>query len=335
VNPFDKVKDSSVWYRPNAMAAAKKIDSAIRIGVVSKISKDKDSDEARYFVEVKDKNDTIYVWCKPMYRFTGVYNYEEYTGIGYTPSPTPSFANTFNSKAGDFVLVAFLAGDPREGIILGGLNHPARKPKTNPDNGPEYFSEFNGIEKTINKDGEYTIVFKGVPINVAALKTPSTGAPIIPPTYNPTITGTFMKFDKQGSWELSDEAIGLKQSIKLDKPGGKITLTSGQSKLEFNKTDIKTTLATNTLEIDTKLKINQKTLDFSLEAKKDIKIKGLKIAIGTSGMELFEELIEFITNIGQVQVQSPTGPCTPLMASPQWAKIEAIKTKFSIAKGSL
>ena len=44
-----------------------------------------------------------------------------------------------------------------------------------------------------------------------------------------------MKLDKTGSWEVTDNAIFKSQSIKIDKPDGKIIITSGNTILTIDK----------------------------------------------------------------------------------------------------
>lgn len=334
MNPFEKVKDSSIWYDADNMSAVHKKDPFIRIGIVIRGAVDENTSEPKYLVEVRDKNDKITLWCRAMSRLGGAYNYEEYTLRGFTDSPLSAISDFFAAKAGDFVLVAGLAGETREGIILGGLKHPSRKSTLNPENGPAYNKEFNGIEEKITTEGEYTVTFLGKPINESLLKAP-VSAPIVPPIYNPAITGSYIKFDTNGSFEINDKAIGLEQSIKLDKPSGTLSIKSGMTEFTMEKLTQAATMKNYTLTIDSKISIKAKTLQFSVDAAASIKLKGLKVAIGTSGIELFDQLIQLIDALGKVQVTSPVGPCTLLMATPQWVQVELIKAKLNIVKGSL
>lgn len=334
MNPFQKVKDSSIWHDSDNLVASTKKDPYIRIGTVLKSQVDEQSSEPKYLVEVRDKNDKIIMWCRVMSRFGGAYNYEEYALRGYTTSPLSSLADSFAAKAGDFVLVVALAGETREGLILGGLKHPARKSTLDPAEGPAYAREFNGIQEKISPEGEYTLTFLGKPVNEAILKAPQS-APIVPPVYNPTITGSYIKFDSGGGIELNDKAVALPQSIMIDKGGGTLTIKSGTNELMFDKNGMATTLATGKLSVDAKVSAEIKTAQLSLEATTTVKIKGLKVAIGSDSVELFDELIKMIDAIGQIQVTSPVGPCTPIMATPQWANIVAIKAKLTAVKGSL
>lgn len=334
MNPFEKIKDSSIWHNTDDMVAVTKKDPYVRVGIVIKGMLDEDTSEPKYLVEVRDRNDKITMWCRVASRFGGAYNYEDYTLRGYTSSPLSALADFFAAKAGDFVIVVALAGETREGVILGGLKHPSRESKLDPEEGPAYAKEFNGIEEKITPDGEYTLTFLGQPINRALLSAPSS-VPIIPPIYNPAITGSYIKFDSTGGFEINDSAIGLSQSIKLDKLGGTLTIKSGTNELSMDKFGLTTNIKTGQLSIEGALSIEAKTIQFSVDALATVKIKGLQVAIGNNGVELFDELIKLIDSIGQVQVTSPVGPCTPIMATPQWVQIELIKAKLMTVKGSL
>lgn len=331
---FEKVLDSTVWISKSVSDAIHKRDPYIRVGVVLKSDTDKKAKDTRYLVETQDKNDKITVWCKLMTRMGGIYNYEDYTVGGYIPSPLSNISGTFANKAGDLVLVALLNGEGREGVILGGLNHPGRSRKLKTEDGPTYGSEFNGVETAINKDGEYTLTYKGVPVNQSLLKAPS-ALPILAPTYNPLITGSYFKIDKTGSLELNDKAVTLPQSIKIDKSSGKIEIKSGAVSISMAKLTQAIEIKSSTFLLDSKLKIDQKTSQFSVDAKVSIKLKALKIAIGSDGIELFDQLIQMIDALGKVQVISPVGPCTPFMATPGWTAVELIKAKLTVIKGSL
>ncbi len=334
MNPFEKIKDSSVWHNPDDMVVSTKKDPYVRVGIVLKGMLDDKTSEPKYLVEVRDRNDKITMWCRAASRFGGAYNYEDYTLRGYTSTPLSALADFFAAKAGDFVIVVALGGETREGVILGGLKHPSRKPKLDPEQGPAYSREFNGIEEKITPEGEYTLTFLGKPVNEALLNAPAS-IPILPPIYNPAITGSYLKFDATGSVEIADKAVIFPQSIMLDKGGGTLSIKSGNIELKMEKFTQAVTMKCNSFDLDSMTTITAKTFEFSVDAKVAVKIKGLKIAIGSDGVELLDQLVQLIDGIGKVQVTSPVGPCTPIMATPQWVQIELIKAKLTMIKGSL
>lgn len=329
------VKDSSVWINPSDYSAVDKKNDSIRVGTVLKSKFIEEANETRYLVEVRDKNDKILMWCRPMFRFGGAHNYEDAVYSGFTDTPLSANSSTISGKAGDFVLVACLNGQGREGVIIGGLTHPARKSILKPDSGPAYTSEFNGVETKITEKGEYTLTYKGLPVNAALLKAPSTSAPIPPPVYNPTITGSYIKFDSTGSIEINDKAIALPQSIKIDKSAGSISIKAGPTELTMQKASQQVDLKCNILSINSKIQIKQETALFSVEAKTSIKLKAAKIAIGFGPIELIDQIIKLIDQIGLVVTQSPVGPNTPVSSSPNWTAIMLLKQNLTTIKGSL
>ena len=64
-------------------------------------------------------------------------------------------------------------------------------------------------------------------------------------------------------------------------------------------------------------------------------LKSPKIAIGTDGTELLDQLVQLIDAIGTQTIITPVGPASPVSASPQWAQVTAIQQKINGIKGSL
>jgi len=175
------VRDSSVLQDPDVFRVFDGKDCAIRVGIVREERQDSNQ-HTRYIVEVASGGRQIPVSCVMMTRFGGAYNFEEFRVRPWVRKfPTAllpeSSASKYELRSGDVVLVAYLEGQSREGVILGGLNHPARKEKTTPGN-IEYISMFNGLETQIRKDGSYKVTFKGAPITETVLELPPSGSPI-------------------------------------------------------------------------------------------------------------------------------------------------------------
>lgn len=332
-DPFGIIKDSSIWFNPVDQRAAEKRDPYVRIGMVKKGFQDKDGNY-RYYVELKDKSDNIIANCKLVRRLGGIWNYEDVVHKGYNYFDSKPDLTGFDVRAGEMVLVVYLGGESREGIILGSLSHPGRKPELKMNDGPQIKSEFNGIETFINKDGEYLLTFKGQPTNLSALDSPPSGQ-LPKAEYDKKIGSTFMKFDKTGGWELNDNSEEDKQSIKIDKATGAMTFTAGKVTVVLNKKEENITVTSKMLTITVKDKVAITAKDLNVKASGTVKISSPKIAIGTDGIELFEQLLKLIEELGKVKPISPVGPCTPLMATPEWPMVEAIKTKLGQIKGSL
>lgn len=332
-NPFDIVKDSSIWQNPQDFAVVNKSDSMLRIGVVRKATNDEKTGELRYLVEVQNHNDKIELNCRMLRRFGGAYNYEDFISRGYKFDDQPDPVTAFEAKAGDAVLVGQLNGQGREGIILGGINHAARKTIIKATDGPQYAAEFNGIETSINKDGEYKITFKGQPTNIAELNnSPSKKLPA--PKYDTKVGTSFFKFDKKGGFEVSDNAESDKQFLKIDKDGGTIELAAGKVSLKFTKKSEAVSLKTKTLDINSTDKITAKTKEFLVTVETKAYIKSPKVAIGSDSVELLDQLAKLVDALGKVAPVSPVGPCTPLAATPQWPEVEIIKAKIKQITGS-
>jgi hypothetical protein len=240
---FDNVKDSSIWFQTSSLKMINNLDNRLYIGIVREAHNDANTKELRYIVEIHHKNDIILSNCRMLRRWGGVYNYEDYIMHGYNHNSTSNNQNGVAAVPGDVVLVSQLGGQGREGIILGAMTHVARKNSLDTKDGPQYRSEFNGIETSINKDGEWILTFKGQPTNLSKLdQTPS--EPVPAPEYDTDVGTSYMKWDKTGSFTLSDEATdGDKiQRLFIDKKNGTIDIDSGKINLQFIKKDQAVTL---------------------------------------------------------------------------------------------
>ena len=288
------VKDSSIWNDPSATSLLYGKDCAVRIGVIRDEIFLTDAGVTRYKVEVWDNGVTIPVSCIRTSRFGGIYNFEEYTHRGFTPG-TNDASTVRNLQPGDQVIVAYLNGNSREGVILGSINHFGRKEAINaPEQekannfsefvnrkGPttvRYISEFNGLQTAINSDGEHRVTFKGQPTNLAKLLEAPTGNEIPAPVYDEKIGSSYYEFDKTGSWYLNDNSKdGGIQSIKVDKPNGKIEIISGKTSLVINKKDETYTYTQKKVTFNTADEWNLNTKKTNIMSSAEINAKAAKI----------------------------------------------------------
>jgi hypothetical protein len=304
------------------------------LGIVKRVYRDTVTTNIQYLVEVRDSNDAIEVNARMLRKFGGIFNYEDIVMQGYNVSTLPDPTQDFKAKAGDTVLVAFMNGEGREAVILGGISHPGRASVLPIDDGPQYLSEFNGIEQSINSDGEYTMTFKGVATNIAELDaTPSAQLPA--PTYDATVGTTYVKFDKTGGWEINDNATSDPQNIHIDKAGGQILVNSGKIALSMTKASEAVSLTCKTVEVKAETSINETTKAWSVDASDSASIKSPKIAFGTDSIELLAQLALLIDALGTLTAISPVGPCSPLTAAPTWSQVSAIQNKIKEITGSL
>jgi hypothetical protein len=312
-----------------------KRDGTVKTGIVKEVRKIEKTNENRFIVEVWDKSQHIPVVCSYIAKFGGIYNYEEYNWRGFSAGEDEAGRGEYSVRPGDTVLIAYINGTSQEGVILGALKHPGRAPQFEPEDGVVYASEFNGLKKEINIDGEYTTTFRGIQTNITDLDKAPDGNPIPEPKYDEEVGTTFTKFDKTGGWITSDNATSDPQSIHIDKEGGRIIVTSGKIVLTMEKSGELTSLTTSELKIDALKKMDTSTQDWATVASKTAKIKSPKIAFGTDGTELLDQIIKALEGLGKVKPISPVGPCAPLTATPEWGEVARIISKINGIKGSL
>jgi len=279
------VRDSSLFKKHErsspSMESSNSIydkDYTIRMGMIQKSHYSEARRETTYTVEVVDERGQSPINCSRMYKFGGVYNYEEFTRQSNPVLDGAASAGSYMYRPGDVVLVACLNGDSREGVILGSFIHPARKQSISEEDGIAYKSEFNGIETLINKDGEYVQTFKGIPTNIDVLNEEASGSPLPEAEYNQEVGSSYYKWDKTGSWELSDNSNENPQSIKIDKPNGKIIITSGKTVLTIDKQEESYSITNKKTTFSSEEEFGIQTKKTSIESQDlfDLKAKDIK-----------------------------------------------------------
>jgi hypothetical protein len=331
------VKDSSLFKNPYGLAEFKRSDNTLRVGMVRE-KREVNDGTTRYLVEVFIGGNQVPVSCRLMTKWGGPYNYEEYTIRGWAKlappgAMLPTTASTYDLRSGDQVIVGFLNGSSREGVILGGLKHESRDEELADD--IEYISVFNGLETKIDAEGAYTVTFQGTPINETVLDA-TPGSPIAPPQYNPLTSGSFFGFDNAGSFEVSDGDQSIK--ITKDAVSGMIEIVSGKNTITMAGTAAQgeMTIATDAMTIDTMETAITALTTFSVEATQSVAIKGTQVAIGNDSIELVDAIIQLIDAFGGLVVTSPVGSCTPLMSAPTWAaQVVPLQIQLNTLKGSL
>ena len=298
----------------------------------------------KYLVECYVGGNQVPVSCVPLTRFNSPYNFEEIRlkpwlrGSAASGFLTPGTASTHNLRDGETVVVAFLDGSAREGVILGSIKHPARATVTEEET-LAYHCVYNGLETTIDAEGAYKVTFHGAPTNDAAPIPPGTAEPL-DVLYNPVIDGSFYGFDNTGSFAIdcSNEIGPNKITITRDAAGGTMLIESGANIISIggNIAQGELSVTTGKLALETfEVSIKAQTA-FKVEAAVNVSIKGLQVAIGNDTIELVDGILQIIDALGQITVTSPVGTCTPLMASPQWASgIVPLVVKLNTLKGSL
>jgi hypothetical protein len=192
-----------------------------------------------------------------------------------------------------------------------------------------YYSNYNGVETSIDSDGAYTIKFNGKPTNTLLT---AFGGTLPKPTYNSTIAGSLISIEKDGSFVVGD---GSKQALRIDKSKTSTTITSGNTVITLDGKGEKLQATSKAVTIEAKDTFKLSSKEALVECTSSIKIKAPKIAIGTSGVELLDHIVQLIDAIGTIVINSPVGPCQPIKTSPMWTQIEALKVKVKSITGSL
>lgn len=288
------VADSSIWQSSQSLSSwmTKRLD--LRTGMVRSYKFDEVRKETIYVVEVFADSVKIPIFCIRANRIGGIFNYEEQTYRPYVQGKSETDGGAYSLKTGDFVLVAYLGGDEREGVIVCSLKHPGRQDVLRQDKDDvAYLSVFNGVKTTIDKDGQFRQTFLGQPTNIKVLTEPPKDTPIPEPTYDDAVGTSYYEWDKTGSYTLTDNAKQKPIKLKIDKPNGKFLLDVGASHLYIDKnkdlidfknvdttwvSDTSWSLKTKTMNVDAASEINAKSAKINTEGewaqKGNVKITG-------------------------------------------------------------
>jgi len=297
------VPDSSIYEDNDSYALENRADATLKVGVVRDTVITKGGD-VTYIVEVWLGGKYTPIRCVRTSRFGGIYNYEEFTHRGFEPDGTSGSDGLMDHKQGDIVLVAYLLGDSREGAIVGSFNHAGRPRRFDDKDGVVYESEFNGVNKSITKDGEYKVTFRGLQTNIAELDKPASGKPIPAPEYDDEVGTSYYQFDKTGSFTVSDNATENHQSIFIDKPNGKTVITSGKTSLVIDKASESYTITNKVTTFDTADQWNLNTTETNIKSN-DVNVEASNIK--TKGEWKMDGNMEIKGNIKQTGNTDVTG----------------------------
>lgn len=321
---FDyNVKDSSLYHEPQLHSARTQKYNSIYIGMIRAVITG-NFENIMYDVEVDYNGTTTVVRCAHMNRFYGIANYEEFNLKPHLvektqTNDTRTHLEGFDIKDGDVVVVSFLNGNPRNGVILGTLKH-AKRPTALKESEISYLSEFNGLETKVKNDGTYKVTWKSKP---------TVGpSPLFIKTYDVTKGGSYYGFDTNGSFYVTDDAFLNKQFLTIKKDKNSICIVSGSNRIEIGKTDL---AGSDSIGLKTKVFISQAnefhlTSSTTVKVKSDnIQLKAKNVAIGNDQVELISSIIDLIKELGNVIVTSPYGTCSPISTSPNWPKIQQLQ----------
>ena len=325
--------------RPNQgrNRATRMIDSSIHAGIVHEELPSGNTGETLYVVMVTVNGQDVPVTCTRMTRFGGVHNYEEYSLRGYQDVLGTGTNTNFSQRPGDTVIVAFLDGVAKRGIILGGIRHGARTQAID-DGKPAYKSRFNGIEKEISATGALKYTYKGI-IEAPQLSFPPTGEQIAEVIDSP-IGGSSFGFNEDGNFNIDDgngQTILMCKNAVTGVAGGSIDICSGTTEIiisggQFGGTFDVVTEGNINLEATKGFDIEALSVDIKAKTRIDIEAK-TGVSVSSAGSELFDLIVTLIDEIGNLTVSSPAGPCSPIMSAPTWTKVLAIQIKLKTMMG--
>jgi hypothetical protein len=124
----------------------------------------------------------------------------------------PADSLRYTLRVGSRVIVAFVTGDTRHGIILGGYPDSQFAVEEEADYGHSLDFEFNGINANINNSGELTLTFRGATDSSGNLTDEAV----------PEAEGTYLTIDKEGSITIATPESA--QYIRLDHKNKKLDI---------------------------------------------------------------------------------------------------------------
>lgn len=199
-------------------------NTVLRIGEVKKIVyPDDDKSVSKKFVEyavevvVKDGSGppttTIYVGCVLQNLFGGWADKLRYTLREDTQNNQQSSDNIYG--IGSKVLILCANGDTDNALIMGGVPDVGTKEdQKEKDEGHNLFFEFNGVQVTINKDGELKLMFRGATKNDGELDDNAVEE----------AEGSYVQINKDGNIKVASPED--KQIIEINHKDSKITIKS-------------------------------------------------------------------------------------------------------------
>lgn len=139
-------------------------------------------------------NSTIYKNCVAVDSFGGIADFFQFTRRAPLDKETVKKDADINNQEGTIVLMLCLDGNAEKAIIIGQLPNPSRKINLDKEKEHHAEGEFNGLRYSVDKDGAFTITFKGA--------TDEDGIPATPAS-----AGSQIKIEADGSLELNDAPI--------------------------------------------------------------------------------------------------------------------------------
>lgn len=194
-------------------------NNTLKMGVVIKILEPEDDNNksklgTEYHVMAieQDKrngiNSAIYKNCLAMDSFGGIADFFQFKRREPLDAKKVQDSASTKEQEGSMVLLLCLDGNAEKAVIIGQMQNSSRKVSLNEEAGHHGEGEFNGIRYVVNKDGAFTLTFKGATDNDGKPKDAAIG-------------GSQIKIEKDGSFEVNDAAMSgeLKAGNRKPKEG--------------------------------------------------------------------------------------------------------------------
>lgn len=139
-------------------------------------------------------NSSIYKNCLAMDSFGGIADFFQFKRRAPKDSKKVQDKASTKDQEGSIVLLLCLDGNAEKAVIIGQMQNPSRKTILNEEAGHHGEGEFNGVRYAVDKDGAFTLTFKGA--------TDGDGKP-----KDASVGGSQIKIEKDGSVELNDASI--------------------------------------------------------------------------------------------------------------------------------
>ena len=188
-------------------------------------------------------NSSIYKNCLPMDSFGGIADFFQFKRR--TPKDSKKVQDKASTKdqEGSIVLLLCLDGNAEKAVIIGQMQNPSRKVNLNEEAGHSGEGEFNGIRYAVDKDGAFTMTFKGA--------TDDDGKP-----NDASVAGSQFKIEKDGSVEINDASLDAELAKGNRKPKDEEEETAEEEAAEGIANE--------------KIRIDRAAMTVLLEARKDI-----------------------------------------------------------------
>lgn len=310
------MKDNSVipsWLRQSDNSDFQQVidkNFSLKIGQVIKVNYPDDElksiqKDITYDVLVEDmfesKEHTILSGCLVLDKFGGAADYLTYSLRQNKGNILKNIKDLTESDIlGSYVLVLYVHGKSNNPIIIGGIKNPLSKfnekrkvPKK--DDGHYLKFSFNGIDFSINKDGEVEISYNG----------PNDPSGKLLDSADSKSVGSFIKIDKKGDMMIAASSTGDKEKpdnyLNLKKDGT-IVITNGDKQiLTMDKNGGKITIYGSQVEIGDK-----NSLDY--------------VALSQKVDQNFSTLInQLLTHMHPTPVGPSGPPSTPFSSPPSTA----------------